>query len=46
MKNGPAATGSGVDRVDIRGKVDGIQLEAAPPSATPSDSTPGGGGTR
>jgi hypothetical protein len=46
MRNGPATAGSGVDRVDIRGKVDGIQLEAAPPSATPSDSTPGGGGTR
>jgi hypothetical protein len=46
MKNGPAREGSGVDRVDIRGKVDGIQLEAAPPSAAPADSTPGGGGTR
>jgi lipopolysaccharide export system protein LptA len=46
MKNGPATAGSGVDRVDIRGKVDGIQLEAAPPSAAPPDSTPGGGGTR
>jgi hypothetical protein len=46
MRNGPATAGSGVDRVDIRGKVDGIQLEAAPPSAAPSDSTPGGGGTR
>jgi lipopolysaccharide export system protein LptA len=46
MRNGPATAGSGVDRVDIRGKVDGIQLEAAPSSAAPSDSTPGGGGTR
>jgi lipopolysaccharide export system protein LptA len=46
MRNGPATAGSGVDRVDIRGKVDGIQLEAAPPSAAPSDSTPGGGGAR
>jgi hypothetical protein len=46
MRKGPATAGSGVDRVDIRGKVDGIQLEAAPPSAAPSDSTPGGGGTR
>jgi hypothetical protein len=47
MKNGPAA-GSGVDRVDIRGQVDGIQLEAdapAPPAA-PVDSTPGGGRQR
>ena len=46
MKDGPAA-GSGVERVDIRGKVDGIQLEAeAPPAAagTPADSTPAGGG--
>ncbi|HEY7613640.1 MAG TPA: hypothetical protein VH764_11640 [Gemmatimonadales bacterium] len=45
MKNGPAPAGSGVERVDIRGKVDGIQLEAAAPPA-PADSTPGGGGTR
>jgi hypothetical protein len=46
MKTGPATAGSGVDRVDIRGKVDGIQLEAAPPSAAPADTTPGGGGPR
>lgn len=44
MKDG-AATGSGVERVDIRGKVDGIQLEAAAPPA-PADTTPGGRGTR
>ena len=31
MKNGPDTTGSGVERVDIRGKVDGVQLEAATP---------------
>ncbi|HEU4525330.1 MAG TPA: hypothetical protein VFR62_09915, partial [Gemmatimonadales bacterium] len=45
MKNGPAAQGSGVDRVDIRGKVDGIQLEAAPPPA-PRDTTPAGRGSQ
>ena len=45
MKNGPAAEGSGVDRVDIRGKVDGIQLEAAPPPA-PRDTTPAGRGSQ
>ena len=45
MKDGPAPEGSGVDRVDIRGKVDGIQLEAAPPS-TPPDTAAGGGGSR
>jgi hypothetical protein len=44
MKGGPAA-GSGVDRVDIRGQVDGLQLEAEPPSAPP-DTTPGGGSPR
>ena len=44
MKDGPAA-GTGVDRVDIRGQVDGIQLEADAPAA-PADSTPGGGGGR
>ena len=34
-------SGGGVDRVDIRGKVDGIQLEAASDSApAPPDSTP------
>jgi lipopolysaccharide export system protein LptA len=52
MKNGPAAA-SGVERVDIRGKVDGIQLEAeappapgAPADTTPRGTTPGGGGPR
>ena len=45
MKDGPATAGSGVERVDIRGQVDGIQLEAAPPAAAP-DTTPGGGGPR
>jgi hypothetical protein len=45
MKNGPHTTGSGVERVDIRGKVDGVQLEAAPRSAAP-DTTPGGGAPR
>jgi hypothetical protein len=45
MKNGPAAEGSGVDRVDIRGKVDGIQLEAAP-SPAPRDTTPAGRGSQ
>jgi hypothetical protein len=39
MKNTPDG---GVDRVDIRGKVDGIQLEAAgDTTAAPADSTPG-----
>ena len=39
MKNTP--DGAGVDRVDIRGKVDGIQLEAARRHASPpADSTP------
>jgi hypothetical protein len=45
-----AATGGGVERVDIRGKVDGIQLEAegetpAAPAA-PADSAPSGGAGR
>ena len=44
MKDGPTAD-SGVERVDIRGKVDGIQLEAEAPSAPP-DTTPGGGRPR
>jgi hypothetical protein len=45
MKDSAAA--SGVERVDIRGQVDGIQLEATEPSASPpADSTPGGGGRR
>jgi hypothetical protein len=44
MKDGPTG---GVDRVDIRGKVDGIQLEAAGDSAAaPPDSARGGGGAR
>ena len=34
----PAAAG-GVDRVDIRGKVDGIQLEAASDSGSTADTT-------
>jgi hypothetical protein len=39
--------GGGVDRVDIRGQVDGIQLEAASDSvAAPADSTPGGRAAR
>lgn len=48
MKDGPAAAGSGVDRVDIRGKVDGIQLEAEEPSAPAAspDTARGAGGTR
>jgi hypothetical protein len=41
MKDSVGA-GRGVDRVDIRGKVDGVQLEAAPegggPAAEPADS--------
>jgi len=45
MKNGAGPQAWGVERVDIRGKVDGIQLEAAAP-ATPGDSMPGGGGAR
>lgn len=47
MRDGPADE-SGVERVDIRGQVDGIQLEAAEPTAAtaPADSTPGGGGPR
>jgi hypothetical protein len=36
MKNAGAG---GVDRVDIRGKVDGIQLEAGDSVAAPADST-------
>ena len=40
MKSG-AAVGSGVDRVDVRGKVDGVQLEAeAEPAGAAADSTP------
>jgi hypothetical protein len=49
MKAGPAgaAGGGGVDRVDIRGQVDGIQLEAGSDSvAAPPDSIPGAGATR
>jgi hypothetical protein len=49
MKQGPAP---GVDRVDVRGLIDGIQLEAsdAAPAADslqpPGDSLPRGGGSR
>src|SRR5215216_907487 len=40
MKPPAAGATSGVDRVDIRGKVDGIQLEAATDStATPADTS-------
>jgi hypothetical protein len=47
MKGGGATGGSGVDRVDIRGKVDGIQLEAAGDSVTaPPDSLRGRGAAR
>jgi hypothetical protein len=47
MKDSVAAGRGGVDRVDIRGKVDGIQLEAMGDSAAaPPDSTPGGGAGR
>jgi hypothetical protein len=48
MKNAPAPAASGVDRVDIRGQVDGIQLEAEAPAApaAPADTTPGGGRPR
>jgi hypothetical protein len=38
MRNGDS---TGVDRVDVRGKVDGVQLEASPDS-TPADSTRAG----
>ena len=42
-----AVPGGGVDRVDIRGQVDGVQLEAASDSvAAPPDSAPAGGATR
>lgn len=41
MKAPAAGVTSGVDRVDIRGKVDGIQLEASGDStAAPADTTP------
>jgi hypothetical protein len=44
MKDGPAAD-AGVERVDIRGQVDGIQLEAEEAPATqPADSAPPPGG--
>ena len=36
MRNGDS---TGVDRVDVRGKVDGVQLEASPDSTPPADST-------
>jgi hypothetical protein len=46
MKDGPAG-GGGVDRVDVRGQVDGIQLEAAGDSVTARpESTAAGGGPR
>jgi hypothetical protein len=46
MKDG-ATDGGGVDRVDIRGQVDGIQLEAAGDSVTAAqDTTRRGGGAR
>ena len=46
MKDG-ASGGGGVDRVDIRGKVDGVQLEAAEDPAVPAaDSTPATGDAR
>jgi hypothetical protein len=43
MKNTP---GGGVDRVDIRGKVDGIQLEAAADSTTPTADSAAAPGAR
>jgi hypothetical protein len=47
MKDSAATGRVGVDRVDIRGKVDGILLEAMGDSASaPPDSTPGGGAGR
>ena len=39
MKPPAAGVTSGVDRVDIRGKVDGIQLEAGDSNATPADTS-------
>ncbi len=45
MKEDPAA-GGGVDRVDIRGKVDGIQLEPTDSAAAAPDTTRGAGGAR
>jgi hypothetical protein len=46
MEDGPAGD-NGVERVDIRGKVDGVQLEAAGPARQePADSTPASGGGR
>ena len=39
MRNGDS---TGVDRVDVRGKVDGVQLEASPDSTPPADSTRAG----
>jgi hypothetical protein len=40
MRN--AGDSTGVERVDVRGKVDGVQLEAATDSTPPSDSTRAG----
>ena len=45
MKDGPAS-GGGVDRVIVRGKVDGVQLEAADDAPAPADSTPAPRGSR
>jgi hypothetical protein len=47
MKDGGATGAGGVDRVDIRGKVDGIQIEAAGDSVTaPADTLRGRGAGR
>jgi hypothetical protein len=46
MKPPAAGVTSGVDRVDIRGKVDGIQLEAAGDSVAPADTSAGRGKRR
>jgi hypothetical protein len=45
MKDGPAG-GGGVDQVIVRGKVDGVQLEAADDPPAPEDSVPVPGGAR
>ena len=42
MKQG-AVGGGGVDRVDVRGKVDGVQLEAGDSVTPPPDSIPAPG---
>jgi hypothetical protein len=46
MKPPAAGASTGVDRVDIRGKVDGIQLEAAGDSVAPADTSAGRGKRR